>query len=86
MPYDSLELKKLQLLLVLFQKLMETSGAGIGLEVVACLWGISSRTIPNPASPLCFLAHHGVDLAAPPSETVHPNKAFLSVRISQRQK
>lgn len=86
MPYDSLELRSLQLLLVLFQELMETSGTGIGLEVVACLWGISSRTIPHPASPLCFLAHHGVDLAAPPSETVHPNKAFLSVRISHRDR
>lgn len=51
---------------------------GSWLEEVTHPGGISSHTESHPASSLCFLAHHEVNLAAVPSETVSPNKALLS--------
>lgn len=67
------------------------SGAGGGnfgswLEEVACPWGRSSHTLPNPASSLCFLTHCDINLAAPLSVTVYPNQAFLCIRISHRDR
>lgn len=84
---DSLGLRCLQLLLVLFQELVvETLGAASWLEEVVCPWGRLSCTTLRPACFLCFLAHHDVNLPAPLSETVHPNKAFLCFRISHRDR